>query len=222
MGHRSVGQRGVVHDRSGVLAVFDLLTQSLAVLTVGFFLANCPCCGGGGGVVTPVFCPCCSNNNAPAEWTITISGVGAGTACAGNCSAINGTYVLTQAGICGGRLNIVKCNGACQTIPQCSEYYSSVDFAIECPVDVIGVVRPRLVVTLGVTLAGSDTCNMPFFLKPTWIKDLPPYAASDLASRPNCCGFVAEVASLASLGNQNGCQTCTFPGSTATITAGAC
>lgn len=71
-----------------------------------------PCCGGGSGSsssssrhftgsIAPLQCIRCIDGVAPAQWTVTISGITANSCPSGFCTAMNRTWTLTQGSACG-------------------------------------------------------------------------------------------------------------------------
>lgn len=168
-------------------------------------------------MITPVVCGCCVNNQAPAELTVTLAGVGNGLVCGAGCAAINGTYVLQHIGGCGWRLAISKCPNVC--LPAGFAGFHHISATLSCPVDAAGVVRPSLLVTVhgdgeGPDDAGGDVETIYFGV------NLAPYAAINPAGRPNCCAWLGVV--LPFFQRTPGCAACDWPSATATVTAGAC
>lgn len=80
--------------RWGML-VLTLLVNTLAVIVVGFFLADCPCCGQtqSGCYLCPSSCfgTTPATATAPPSFSVTIAGTAAGTCT--SCGSVDGTYV---------------------------------------------------------------------------------------------------------------------------------
>ena len=67
-----------------------MLIPSKLKFTPGFFLGNCPCCGGGATPGTTDCGDCVGGNQIGDTWRVTISGVSDGTNT--DCTVFNGTH----------------------------------------------------------------------------------------------------------------------------------